>query len=287
MKAECTQIFAAGSNAVASIAVASIAVASIAVASIALASIAFASIALASIALASIALASIALASIDLASIALASIALASYASAFVSFAKHTAALDSCARRELLRGAGFRRGNPAAGFKDPAGGRAGLLAGCARRIPCPEHMQHVSAAMRGDGRAAMRERRCARGDARAAMRAMRCDAMRAQRCERDASAAMRGDGRAAGGGIDGLGDTLDLVRRFYSEAIPPVSAAAAADVETRRANLELAFRVAEEQAGVPALLEVQDMIDCYPRPDSRSVILYVSQLYEKLAAEES
>jgi hypothetical protein len=54
--------------------------------------------------------------------------------------------------------------------------------------------------------------------------------------------------------------------------------------DDRRKNIETAFRIAEEELGIPRLLDVDDlMVD---RPDERSVMTYVSEYFHKFADQD-
>lgn len=58
------------------------------------------------------------------------------------------------------------------------------------------------------------------------------------------------------------------------------------DQEQVLANNTLAYKVAEEQLGIPALLDPQDMLDT-DIPDKFSIITYVSQFYHLLKDEDN
>ncbi|WWD18173.1 hypothetical protein CI109_102622 [Kwoniella shandongensis] len=60
----------------------------------------------------------------------------------------------------------------------------------------------------------------------------------------------------------------------------------ALDKNDKRANTELAFKVAEERLGIPRLLEVQDLCDV-ETPDERSVMTYVAEFFHKFSSEET
>ena len=68
-----------------------------------------------------------------------------------------------------------------------------------------------------------------------------------------------------------------LLHRHVPDAIPFASLNGSTP-EARERNFELAFSVAEKKLGVIRLLDVEDMMDTYPKPDTKSVTLYVSQI---------
>ena len=73
-----------------------------------------------------------------------------------------------------------------------------------------------------------------------------------------------------------------LMHAHYPQAIGEFGRLKGHDQAGRRLCFELAFRVATERTGVPAMLDVEDMMAAYPRPDDKSVIVYLSLLYQKL-----
>lgn len=51
--------------------------------------------------------------------------------------------------------------------------------------------------------------------------------------------------------------------------------------ENRRENFELAFRIAEDKAGIVSLLDVDDMIEMGNSPDWKCVFTYVHSIYQR------
>jgi hypothetical protein len=72
-----------------------------------------------------------------------------------------------------------------------------------------------------------------------------------------------------------------LLHSYAPDKIGPFDRLDASDAAARERNFELAFRVAGE-LGVPDLIDVEDMLLCYPKPDSKSVFLYVTTMFNKL-----
>ena len=72
-----------------------------------------------------------------------------------------------------------------------------------------------------------------------------------------------------------------MLHAYFPEDVP---SPASLDPAARAENFELVFRLAEERAGVPPLLDVEDMLDCYPKPDAKSVMTYVAMIWNKCAA---
>jgi len=72
-----------------------------------------------------------------------------------------------------------------------------------------------------------------------------------------------------------------LLHVYFPRSIP-YETLEAGEVE---ANCSLAFQVAEEN-GVIHLLDVEDMVALYPKPDKKSIILYVSFLHAELSLRQ-
>lgn len=68
-----------------------------------------------------------------------------------------------------------------------------------------------------------------------------------------------------------------LIHHFYPEAFEFDKL----EAKNRRYNFDLAFRTADEKAGVMALLDVDDMV-AMKKPDWKCVFCYVQALYKKL-----
>lgn len=69
-----------------------------------------------------------------------------------------------------------------------------------------------------------------------------------------------------------------LVAHYFPDAIDFDSL----DPKNRRKNFEIAFKVAEDKAGIAPLLEVQDMIEMRNKPDWKCVFTYVQSMYRVL-----
>lgn len=55
--------------------------------------------------------------------------------------------------------------------------------------------------------------------------------------------------------------------------------------KNRRYNFTLAFRIAEEKAGIYPLLDVDDMV-AYAKPDWKCVFCYVQSIYRRFKDED-
>lgn len=71
-----------------------------------------------------------------------------------------------------------------------------------------------------------------------------------------------------------------LIHHFYPDAFDFDKL----DPKNRRYNFELAFRVADEKAGIMPLLDVDDMV-MMKKPDWKCVFTYVQSLYKRLKDE--
>lgn len=69
-----------------------------------------------------------------------------------------------------------------------------------------------------------------------------------------------------------------MVAHYFPDAIDFDSL----DPKNRRKNFEIAFKVAEDKAGIAPLLEVQDMIEMRNKPDWKCVFTYVQSMYRVL-----
>jgi len=68
-----------------------------------------------------------------------------------------------------------------------------------------------------------------------------------------------------------------LMHHFYPQAFDYSKL----DPRNRRENFALAFRLAEQLADIPPLIEVDDMIAMGDRPEYRCVFTYVQEIYRK------
>uniref|UniRef100_T1IXF8 Calponin-homology (CH) domain-containing protein n=1 Tax=Strigamia maritima TaxID=126957 RepID=T1IXF8_STRMM len=73
-----------------------------------------------------------------------------------------------------------------------------------------------------------------------------------------------------------------LIHHFYPDAFDYF----ALNPKNRRANFELAFKVAEEKADICPLLEVDDMIMMQNKPDWKCVFTYVQSFYRRFQKVE-
>jgi len=69
-----------------------------------------------------------------------------------------------------------------------------------------------------------------------------------------------------------------LIHNFYKDAFDYDSL----NPKNRQHNFELAFRIADEKAGIYPLLDVEDMVAMGKKPDWKCVFTYVQSMYQKL-----
>ncbi|ODM96162.1 Smoothelin [Orchesella cincta] len=69
-----------------------------------------------------------------------------------------------------------------------------------------------------------------------------------------------------------------LIHHFYPDAFDFNSL----NPRNRKHNFDLAFRTAEEKAGIYPLLDTEDMVAMGTRPDWKCVFTYVQSMYHKL-----
>lgn len=77
-----------------------------------------------------------------------------------------------------------------------------------------------------------------------------------------------------------------LLHAHFPDKIGPFKALDVSNSAGREHALKLAFKVAHD-AGIPDLLDVEDMVTTYPRPDAKSIFLYVSEMYKRLRGLDS